>query len=151
MGNAGVTFFIRTEYHPHGVLAGLLIYTIVWPGQWPNTALGTMYKGNLLGFQVSGTGADASIFRFPTWEMDPLVDWRGHLEQKINHHHSGSYCIPSDCLSLRERRERVGYWTKKSLKGNNDTVKRQALSPSSFSVPGSSLQKSEKYPSLWVK
>ena len=65
-----------------GVLAGLLlIYTdSIWlvvaqHGTW------NYVQGNLLGFQVSGTGADASIFSFT---MGSGPDWltEGHLEQK---------------------------------------------------------------------
>ena len=57
----------------HGVLAGLLlIYTdSIWlvvaqHGTW------NYVQGNLLGFQVSGTGADASIFSF---SMGSGPDW----------------------------------------------------------------------------
>ena len=63
MGNAGVTFLSVLNIILDGVLAGLLfIYTdSIWlvvaqHGTW------NYVQGNLLGFQVSGTGADASIF-----------------------------------------------------------------------------------------
>ena len=65
MGNAGVTFLSVLNIILDGVLAGLLfIYTdSIWlvvaqHGTW------NYVQGNLLGFQVSGTGADASIFSF---------------------------------------------------------------------------------------
>ena len=73
MGNAGVTFLSVLNIILDGVLAGLLfIYTdSIWlvvaqHGTW------NYVQGNLLGFQVSGTGADASIFSFimgagPDW------------------------------------------------------------------------------------
>ena len=73
MGNAGVTFLSVLNIILDGVLAGLLfIYTdSIWlvvaqHGTW------NYVQGNLLGFQVSGTGADASIFSFtmgdgPVW------------------------------------------------------------------------------------
>ena len=73
MGNAGVTFLSVLNIILDGVLAGLLfIYTdSIWlvvaqHGTW------NYVQGNLLGFQVSGTGADASIFSFtmgdgPNW------------------------------------------------------------------------------------
>ena len=73
MGNAGVTFLSVLNIVLDGVLAGLLlVYTdSIWlvvaqHGTW------NYVQGNLLGFQVSGTGADASIFSFtvgsgPDW------------------------------------------------------------------------------------
>ena len=73
MGNAGVTFLSLLNIILDGVLAGLLlVYTdSIWlvvaqHGTW------NYVQGNLLGFQVSGTGADASIFSFtmgdgPVW------------------------------------------------------------------------------------
>lgn len=73
MGNAGVTFLSVLNIILDGVLAGLLlVYTdSIWlvvaqHGTW------NYVQGNLLGFQVSGTGADASIFSFtigsgPDW------------------------------------------------------------------------------------
>ena len=67
MGNAGVTFLSVLNIILDGVLAALLfIYTdSIWlvvaqHGTW------NYVQGNLLGFQVSGTGADASIFSFTT-------------------------------------------------------------------------------------
>lgn len=73
MGNAGVTFLSVLNIILDGVLAGLLfIYTdSIWlvvaqHGTW------NYVQGNLLGFQVSGTGADASIFRFT---MGAGPDW----------------------------------------------------------------------------
>ena len=73
MGNAGVTFFSVLNIILDGVLAGLLfIYTdSIWlvvaqHGTW------NYVQGNLLGFQVSGTGADASIFSFT---MGDGPDW----------------------------------------------------------------------------
>ena len=82
MGNAGVTFLSVLNIILDGLLAGLLfIYTdSIWlvvaqHGTW------NYVQGNLLGFQVSGTGADASIFSFT---MGDGPDWLtgGHLEQK---------------------------------------------------------------------
>ena len=73
LGNSGVTFISLLNIVLDGVLAGLLfIYTdSIWlvvaqHGTW------NYVQGNLLGFQVSGTGADASIFSFtmgdgPVW------------------------------------------------------------------------------------
>ena len=73
LGNSGVTFLSVLNIILDGVLAGLLlIYTnSIWlvvaqHGTW------NYVQGNLLGFQVSGTGADASIFSFtvgsgPDW------------------------------------------------------------------------------------
>ena len=73
LGNAGVTFLSVLNIVLDGVLAGLLlVYTdSIWlvvaqHGTW------NYVQGNLLGFQVSGTGADASIFSFtvgsgPDW------------------------------------------------------------------------------------
>lgn len=73
LGNAGVTFLSVLNIILDGVLAALLlIYTdSIWlvvaqHGTW------NYVQGNLLGFQVSGTGADASIFSFtmgdgPVW------------------------------------------------------------------------------------
>ena len=65
LGNAGVTFLSVLNIILDGVLAALLfIYTdSIWlvvaqHGTW------NYVQGNLLGFQVSGTGADASIFTF---------------------------------------------------------------------------------------
>ena len=73
MGNAGVTFLSVLNIILDGVLAGLLfIYTdSIWlvvaqHGTW------NYVQGNLLGFQVSGTGADASIFSFT---MGTGPDW----------------------------------------------------------------------------
>ena len=73
MGNAGVTFLSVLNIILDGVLAGLLfIYTdSIWlvvaqHGTW------NYVQGNILGFQVSGTGADASIFRFT---MGSGPDW----------------------------------------------------------------------------
>ena len=73
MGNAGVTFLSILNIILDGVLAGLLfIYTdSIWlvvaqHGTW------NYVQGNLLGFQVSGTGADASIFSFT---MGSGPDW----------------------------------------------------------------------------
>ena len=65
LGNSGVTVLSVLNIVLDGVLAGLLfIYTdSIWlvvaqHGTW------NYVQGNLLGFQVSGTGADASIFSF---------------------------------------------------------------------------------------
>ena len=73
MGNAGVTFLSVLNIILDGVLAGLLfIYTdSIWlvvaqHGTW------NYVQGNLLGFQVSGTGADTSIFSFT---MGSGPDW----------------------------------------------------------------------------
>ena len=73
MGNAGVTFLSVLNIILDGVLAGLLfIYTdniwlvVAQHGTW------NYVQGNLLGFQVSGTGADASIFSFT---MGSGPDW----------------------------------------------------------------------------
>lgn len=73
MGNAGVTFLSVLNIILDGVLAGLLfIYTdSIWlvvaqHGTW------NYVQGNLLGFQVSGTGTDASIFSFT---MGDGPDW----------------------------------------------------------------------------
>ena len=73
MGNAGVTFLSVLNIILDGVLAGLLfIYTdSIWlvvaqHGTW------NYVQGNLLGFQVSGTGSDASIFSFT---MGDGPDW----------------------------------------------------------------------------
>lgn len=73
MGNAGVTFLSVLNIVLDGVLAGLLlVYTdSIWlvvaqHGTW------NYVQGNLLGFQVSGTGADASIFSFT---MGSGPDW----------------------------------------------------------------------------
>ena len=73
MGNAGVTFLSVLNIILDGVLAGLFfIYTdSIWlvvaqHGTW------NYVQGNLLGFQVSGTGADASIFSFT---MGSGPDW----------------------------------------------------------------------------
>ena len=73
LGNSGVTFLSVLNIILDGVLAGLLlIYTdSIWlvvaqHGTW------NYVQGNLLGFQVSGTGADASIFRFT---MGDGPDW----------------------------------------------------------------------------
>lgn len=73
LGNSGVTFLSVLNIVLDGVLAGLLfIYTdSIWlvaaqHGTW------NYVQGNLLGFQVSGTGADASIFSFT---MGPGPDW----------------------------------------------------------------------------
>lgn len=72
-GNAGVTFLSVLNIILDGFLAGLLfIYTdSIWlvvaqHGTW------NYVQGNLLGFQVSGTGADASIFSFT---MGSGPDW----------------------------------------------------------------------------
>ena len=68
LGNSGVTFLSVLNIVLDGVLAGLLlVYTdSIWlvvaqHGTW------NYVQGNLLGFQVSGTGADASIFSFTMW------------------------------------------------------------------------------------
>ena len=73
LGNAGVTFLSVLNIILDGVLAGLLfIYTdSIWlvvaqHGTW------NYVQGNLLGFQVSGTGADSSIFSF---SMGSGPDW----------------------------------------------------------------------------
>jgi len=73
LGNSGVTFLSVVNIVLDGVLAGLLlIYTdSIWlvvaqHGTW------NYVQGNLLGFQVSGTGADASIFSFT---MGTGPDW----------------------------------------------------------------------------
>ena len=73
MGNAGVTFLSVLNIVLDGVLAGLLlVYTdSIWlvvaqHGTW------NYVQGNLLGFQVSGTSADASIFSFT---MGDGPDW----------------------------------------------------------------------------
>ena len=73
LGNSGVTFISLLNIVLDGVLAGLLlIYTdSIWlvvaqHGTW------NYVQGNLLGFQVSGTGADASIFSFT---MGSGPDW----------------------------------------------------------------------------
>lgn len=73
LGNAGVTYLSVLNIILDGVLAGLLfIYTdSIWlvvaqHGTW------NYVQGNLLGFQVSGTGADASIFSFT---MGSGPDW----------------------------------------------------------------------------
>ena len=73
LGNSGVTFLSVLNINLDGVLAGLLfIYTdSIWlvvaqHGTW------NYVQGNLLGFQVSGTGADASIFSFT---MGDGPDW----------------------------------------------------------------------------
>lgn len=73
MGNAGVTFLSVLNIILDGVLAALLfIYTdSIWlvvaqHGTW------NYVQGNLLGFQVSGTGADTSIFSFT---MGSGPDW----------------------------------------------------------------------------
>ena len=73
LGNAGVTVLSVLNIVLDGVLAGLLfIYTdSIWlvvaqHGTW------NYVQGNLLGFQVSGTGADASIFSFT---MGSGTDW----------------------------------------------------------------------------
>ena len=73
LGNAGVTVLSVLNIVLDGVLAALLfIYTdSIWlvvaqHGTW------NYVQGNLLGFQVSGTGADASIFSFT---MGSGPDW----------------------------------------------------------------------------
>lgn len=73
LGNSGVTFLSLLNIILDGVLAALLfIYTdSIWlvvaqHGTW------NYVQGNLLGFQVSGTGADASIFSFT---MGKGPDW----------------------------------------------------------------------------
>ena len=73
LGNSGVTVLSVLNIVLDGVLAGLLfIYTdSIWlvvaqHGTW------NYVQGNLLGFQVSGTGADASIFSFT---MGDGPDW----------------------------------------------------------------------------
>ena len=73
LGNSGVTVLSVLNIVLDGVLAGLLfIYTdSIWlvvaqHGTW------NYVQGNLLGFQVSGTGADASIFSFT---MGTGPDW----------------------------------------------------------------------------
>ena len=73
LGNSGVTFLSVLNIVLDGVLAGLLlVYTdSIWlvvaqHGTW------NYVQGNLLGFQVSGTGTDASIFSFT---MGSGPDW----------------------------------------------------------------------------
>ena len=73
LGNSGVTFLSVLNIILDGVLAGLLfIYTdSIWlvvaqHGTW------NYVQGNILGFQVSGTGANASIFSFT---MGSGPDW----------------------------------------------------------------------------
>ena len=73
LGNSGVTFLSLLNIILDGVLAALLfIYTdSIWlvvaqHGTW------NYVQGNLLGFQVSGTGADASIFSLT---MGSGPDW----------------------------------------------------------------------------
>ena len=73
LGNSGVTFLSVLNIVLDGALAGLLlVYTdSIWlvvaqHGTW------NYVQGNLLGFQVSGTGADASIFSFT---MGSGTDW----------------------------------------------------------------------------
>ena len=73
LGNSGVTFLSVLNIVLDGVLAGLLlVYTdSIWlvvaqHGTW------NYVQGNLLGFQVSGTGADASFFSFT---MGSGPDW----------------------------------------------------------------------------
>ena len=73
LGNSGVTLLSVLNIVLDGVLAGLLlVYTdSIWlvvaqHGTW------NYVQGNLLGFQVSGTGADASIFSFT---MGSGPDW----------------------------------------------------------------------------
>lgn len=73
LGNSGVTVLSVLNIVLDGVLAGLLfIYTdSIWlvvaqHGTW------NYVQGNLLGFQVSGTGANASIFSFT---MGSGPDW----------------------------------------------------------------------------
>lgn len=73
LGNVGVTFLSVLNIVLDGVLAGLLlVYTdSIWlvvaqHGTW------NYVQGSLLGFQVSGTGADASIFSFT---MGSGPDW----------------------------------------------------------------------------
>ena len=73
LGNSGVTVLSVLNIVLDGVLAGLLfIYNdSIWlvvaqHGTW------NYVQGNLLGFQVSGTGADASIFSFT---MGSGPDW----------------------------------------------------------------------------
>ena len=73
LGNAGVTFLSVLNIILDGVMAALLfIYSdSIWlvvaqHGSW------NYVQGNLLGFQVSGTGADASIFSFT---MGSGPDW----------------------------------------------------------------------------
>lgn len=73
LGNAGVTFLSLLNIILDGVLAGLLFICTdsIWlvvaqHGTW------NYVQGNLLGFQVSGTGADASIFSFT---MGSGPDW----------------------------------------------------------------------------
>ena len=73
LGNSGVTVLSVLNIVLDGVLAGLLFIYIdsIWlvvaqHGTW------NYVQGNLLGFQVSGTGADASIFSFT---MGTGPDW----------------------------------------------------------------------------
>ena len=82
MGNSGVTFLSVLNIILDGVLAALLfIYTdSIWlvvaqHGTW------NYVQGNLLGFQVSGTGQMPLSLALP-WGSGP--DWLtgGHLEQK---------------------------------------------------------------------
>ena len=73
MGNAGVTFLSVLNIILDGVLAALLfIYTdSIWLVVAQHDTWNYV-QGNLLGFQVSGTGADASIFSFT---MGDGPDW----------------------------------------------------------------------------
>ena len=85
LGNSGVTFLSVLNIILDGVLAGLLlIYTnSIWlvvaqHGTW------NYVQGNLLGFQVSGTGADASIFSFtmgsgPDWQTGGAFGAEGSI------------------------------------------------------------------------
>lgn len=73
LGNSGVTFISLLNIVLDGVLAGLLlIYTdSIWLVVAQHVTWNYV-QGNLLGFQVSGTGADASIFSFT---MGSGPDW----------------------------------------------------------------------------
>lgn len=85
LGNSGVTFLSVLNIVLDGVLAGLLlVYTdSIWlvvaqHGTW------NYVQGNLLGFQVSGTGADASIFSFtmgsgPDWQTGGAFGAEGSI------------------------------------------------------------------------
>ncbi|WP_462128442.1 CPBP family intramembrane glutamic endopeptidase [Streptococcus parasanguinis] len=110
MGNAGVTFLSVLNIILDGVLAGLLfIYTdSIWlvvaqHGTW------NYVQGNLLGFQVSGTGADASIFSFtmgsgPDWLTGGEFGAEGSIITTL-------VLLLSVVLVYRlgERREKVGH------------------------------------------
>ena len=110
LGNSGVTFISLLNIVLDGVLAGLLlIYTdSIWlvvaqHGTW------NYVQGNLLGFQVSGTGADASIFSFtmgsgPDWLTGGEFGAEGSIITTL-------VLLLSVVLVYRlgERREKVGH------------------------------------------